>query len=331
MSKTKRLRAVVAGAGWGQVHARGFAESEHAELCALWSRSDKPAARDAAQKFGVELYNDFAKMLDDVEPDVVGVAVPEAAHAALTLEALDHGCHVYCEKVMSDSVDAAQGMVDRARERGLLLNVGYNYRYSPSCLYLADAVRSGRLGQILFANLRAFTWCIHHMTDYAGSLLGVPKRAVSVIDLEPLPGKPHKSSPELRFPTFIYAAFTKKTYMVEYDGGAVLMAGSTDYSCIEEPGATLLVEGSNGRAELDDLTGKVTIWSGGREATVYTPSQICDAIGLRENGVAAVKDFARAVAEGGPAPIPGEDGVAMIRLEEAVLRSSETGQWETVN
>ena len=58
--------------------------------------------------------------------------------------------------------------------------------------------------------------------------------------------------------------------------------------------------------------------------------QIADQIGLRENCVAAVKDFALAVYEGRPAPIPGEAGVAMIVLEEAVYRSAETGTWEQV-
>jgi hypothetical protein len=46
--------------------------------------------------------------------------------------------------------------------------------------------------------------------------------------------------------------------------------------------------------------------------------------------VAAVKDFALAVHDGRPAPIPGEAGVAMIVLEEAVYRSAEMGQWEDV-
>ena len=330
MADDKKLRAVVAGTGWGLVHAQGFAESGHCDLCAVWSRSDKPQARAAARQYGVELFTDYGRMLDSIEPDIVGVAVPEAGHAAMTLQALDHGCHVYCEKVLSDSAQAAGQMVERARRKGLLLNVGYNYRYSPSCLYLAEAVRADRLGTLLFAHLRAFTWCVHHMTDYATSLLGAPQRAVAVVDMEPLPGKPLKSGPDLTFPTFIYSAYAKKTYMVQYEGGAVLMAGATDYSSIEEPGATLLIEGSEGRAELDDLTGKVTIRSGGREATTFTPSQICDRIGLRENGVAAVKDFVRAVSEGGPAPIPGEDGVAMIRLEEAILRSADSGNWEAV-
>jgi predicted dehydrogenase len=118
--------------------------------------------------------------------------------------------------------------------------------------------------------------------------------------------------------------------MVQYEGGAVLLAGATDYSSALNPGATLLIEGTDGRLQLDDLSGRVTLWGAGREAVVYTPSQIADQIGLRENCVSAVKDFALAVYEGRPAPIPGEAGVSMIVLEEAVYRSAETGTWEQV-
>ena len=327
---TEKLKAVVAGTGWGQVHVQGYAESEHADLIAVWSRSDKPSARAVAGKYGVKLYHDFTKMLDEVRPDVVSVSTPEVIHAPLTIEALNHGCHVYCEKVLSDSAAVARDMVAAAAANKRQLNVGYNYRYSPSCLYLTDVVKQGRLGTLLFAHLRAFTWCVHHMTDFATSLLGQPKRTAAAIELEPLPDKPHKSDASQHYGTFIYAAFTKKTYMVEYEGGAMLMAGATDYSAIEEPGATFSIVGSDGRAELDDLTGKVTVWSGSREATVFTPSQIVDAIGLRNNGVAAIKDFARAMAEGEPAPIPGEAGGEMIVLEEAILRGGETGKWEPV-
>ena len=330
MAEARQLKAVVAGTGWGAMHARGFSESPHAQLCGLWSRSDKPAARALAQQHNVPLFTDFQAMLREVKPDLAGVAVPEAAHAELTIAALEAGCHVYCEKVMSDSREAAQKMIRVAAERKRLLNIGYNYRYSPSCLYLREAVRSGRLGPLLFAQLRAFTWCIHHMTDYCGSLLGMPTRVTAVFDREPLPDHPHISAPELAFPTFVYAAFTRKAYMVQYDSGALLMAASTDYAAIEQPGATLIVQGADGRAELDDLTGLVTIHTNGREATVYRPSQICDAIGLRENGVAAVKDFARAAGE--PAPIPGEQGLAMLCLEEAVLRSARSdNQWQSVD
>ncbi|MDP6381426.1 MAG: Gfo/Idh/MocA family oxidoreductase [Phycisphaerae bacterium] len=332
MSETKeKLKAVVAGYKWGSIHMRGFAESDVADLAAIWSRTDNPGARALAESYNVPLYTDFQGMLDEIRPAMASIAVPESAHEALTVAALDAGCHVYCEKVLASSRDAARRMVDAAEKNGRILNVGYNYRYSPSCIYLAEAVGGGRIGKPLFAHLRAFGCCIHHMTDYVNHLFGKPVRAVSIIDAEPLEGRPHPFGPELVFPTFIYAALTMKAYMVEYESGAVLMAGATDYSQPVESGATLLVEGTDGRLELDDLSGNVRIWSGSRDGTIFSPSQIADKIGLAENGVAALKDFALAVRDGRDAPIPGAAGVRMIALEEAIFRSAETRRWEDVD
>ena len=184
------------------------------------------------------------------------------------------------------------------------LNIGYCYRYSPSFRYLSNAVHTGAIGQVLFAQLRAFTCCLHHMTDYVSSLLGDPTRVVSVFDREALPDHPHQSPPDLAFPTFIYAAYTRKAYRVEYANKAILMAAGTDYSSVVEPGATLLVQGVKGWATLDDLTGNVALYRGNREMTVFKPSQICDTMGLQENCVAAVQDFARIVAEEKLRPFP---------------------------
>lgn len=327
---TKKVRCAVAGVDWGSVHARGFAESEHAELVGVWSRSEKPAAKALAAKYNVPLFTDYSAMLATLKPDVVSVATPERAHAPLTLEALDAGCHVYCEKVIADTRKAAASMVQRAKQRKRQLGIGYNYRYSASCQYLTKQVRAGVLGPILFAQLRAFTWCIHHMTDYAGSLLGTPTRAVAVFNRDPLPKRPLKSADALAFPTFVYAAFQRKAYMVQYDSGAILQAAATDYASIEEPGATFVIQGAEGRAELDDLSGKVTIRKNGREASVWTPSQICDKIGLVENGVLCAADFARAIAKGEPAPVQGDQGLAMLCLEEAILKSAKTSKWQSV-
>jgi len=333
MSKSNLLRVAIAGPNWGEHHLQGAAESEHAEPCALWGRSDKPEYRALADRVGVTFYTDYTKMLDEQKPDVVTVANQEPGHAPFTIEALEHGCDVYCEKVLSDSHDAAREMVRVAAEKGKQLNVGYNYRYSVSCRWLTEQVNAGQIGQPLFAQLSSFTWCVHHMTDYANSLLGAPRRVTAQFELEPLEGKAHKSiyEPGHLFETFAYAAYTRKVYTVEYNTGALLQAGATDYTDVTEPAAMLMIQGAEGRALLDDLTGKVTLWRGSRESTVFTPSQIVDPIGLRMNCVEAVKDFLRALACGEPAPIPGEDGVNMILLEEAIMRAAKSGAWEAVN
>ncbi len=299
-----KLKAVVAGWKWGSNHMRAFAESEVCDLAALWSRTENPGAGRVAALFNVPLYTDFERMLGETNPDIASIATPESAHETLTVAALKGGAHVYCEKVLAPSRDAGQRMVECAVEQSRLLNVGYNYRYSPSCIYLAEAIGAGKIGK--------------------------PARTIAVIGKEPLPDRPHASSPALLFPTFIYCALTMKTYMVQYESGAMLLAGATDYSSSLNPGTTLLVEGSEGSLRLDDLSGSVTLCSDSREALVYTPSQIRDSIGLRENCVSAVKDFVLAVHEDRPAPISAEDGVSMIELEEAIYRSAETGAWEDV-
>ena len=328
--ESRKLKAVVAGWKWGNNHMRAFAESDVCDLKALWSRTENPDALRVASLYHVPLYTDFDQMLEDVQPNVASIAVPEAGHEALTISALESGCDVYCEKVLADTREAGQRMVDCAAKVGRVLNVGYNYRYSPSCIYVVEAIQAGKIGRPLFAHLRAFGFCIHHMTDYVNSLFGIPVRAVAVIDKEPLEDKPHPSSPALIFSTFMYCALTMKTYMVQYENGATLMAGATDYSSSLNPGATLLIEGTEGRLRLDDLSGQVTFWNNSRESVVFSPSQIRDSIGLRENCVLAVKDFAQAIYYNSPVPIPGEAGVDMIALEEAIFRSADTGQWEDV-
>jgi predicted dehydrogenase len=330
MSEPKKLRAAVAGTAWGAVHARAIAQSPHAELCAIWSRSDNEKNRAIADRYRVPLFTDYQKMLDTRHPQIVTVATPERQHGSMTIAALDCGAHVYCEKVIADNRETGAAMVARSHENKRLLNIGYCYRYSPSLLYLSNVIHRGQLGPLLFAQLRAFTWCLHHMTDYVSSLLGQPRRVVGAFEREPLAERPHISPPQLAFPTFTYAAYTRKAYMVEYANGAILMAAGTDYSSLEEPGATLLIQGAEGWAEVDDLAGNVTLHRGIREMTGYKPSQICDPIGLQENCIAAVLDFVRAVAEEKSAPIPGEQGLAMLKLEETITLAAKTNQWVTL-
>jgi len=340
-----KLKVAVAGCGFGANHLRGYADSELCEIVAIWSRTeienDRNNSEQAAHTYNVPLYTDFKKMLKELQPDIVSVAVREEGHEEMTITALEHGAHVYCEKLLAPSVPAAQRMVDKAAEMQRSLNVGYNYRYSTSCQYIADKIKSGAIGEPLFVHLRAFACCIHHMTDYVCSLLGTPEKVVSVINCKPLPDRPLPHD-ELNYDSFFYTGQTMKTYMVEFAGGAVLMAGATDYSNIMNPAADLLIEGTEGRIILDDINGTVKVWQGlsdpwsgadaheSREAIHYHPSQIRDEIGLIPNCHRAVQDFARSVYEGESAPMPGESGVNMIKLEEAIFKSSQTRQWESV-
>ena len=310
IQKKDKLKVAVAGCGFGMNHLQGYADSELCEIVAVWSRTEAEYDRDnvaqATEKYNVPHYSDFEKMLTELKPDIVSVAVREEGHEEMTIMALEHGANVYCEKLLAPSIAAAQRMVDKATEMQRSLNVGYNYRYSTSCQYIADKIKSGAIGKPLFVHLRAFACCIHHMTDYVCSLLGTPEKVVSVVNCTPLPGRPLPHD-ELNYDNIHYTGQTMKTYMVQFKDGAVLMAGATDYSNIMNPAADLMIEGSEGRIILDDINGTVKVWQGlsdpwsgmdeheSREALHYHPSQIRDEIGLIPNCHRAVQDFARSV------------------------------------
>jgi predicted dehydrogenase len=328
----KKLKAVVAGCSWGGNHMRAFVESEHAELVGAWSRSDKP---HVTAMYQIPLYTNFDQMLDEIKPDIVSIATPESSHCELTVKALNAGAHVYCEKVLAASLEEALQMDAAATKAEKQLNVGYNYRYSPSCIFLTEKLKSGAIGQPLFAMLRAFSCCIHHMTDYATSLLGSPERVAAVINDKIPKGKSEPLKPVI-FPTFVYTAMTAKSYMVQYHGGATLLAAATDFSSADSSGTSLIIEGTEGRLELNDLCGEVTLYKaeapfkGDRLKTVYSPSQILDRIGLAENCISSVKSFTAAMFNGEDAPIPASAGINMIMLEESIMKAAKTGQWEII-
>lgn len=84
-------------------------------------------------------YIDYKEMLDKEEDlDAVIVASPDFWHADHTIAALEKGCHVYCEKEMSNTIDGARRMVEAARKSGKLLQIGHQRRSNPRYQYSYD-------------------------------------------------------------------------------------------------------------------------------------------------------------------------------------------------
>lgn len=76
-------------------------------------------------------YADAGEMLANEELDAVFVATPDFWHAPHTIMALEAGCHVYCEKMMSNTIDGARSMVHAAEKSGKLCQIGHQRRSNP--------------------------------------------------------------------------------------------------------------------------------------------------------------------------------------------------------
>jgi predicted dehydrogenase len=104
-------------------------------------------------KMGVKVnaYENYEDLLaNEKDLQAVVVAVPDFWHAPITNACLKAGLHVYCEKMMSNTIDGARSMVQTMRETGKLLQIGHQRRSNPRYLFalnrlVRDAKICGRL------------------------------------------------------------------------------------------------------------------------------------------------------------------------------------------
>jgi len=91
---------------------------------------------------GIHFYDDPQKMLDDPEVplDAVYVATPDFVHHEWTRKAAEAGKHVYCEKLMSNTIARAADMVKAQEDTNQLIQIGHQRRSNPRYLHVRDKV-----------------------------------------------------------------------------------------------------------------------------------------------------------------------------------------------
>lgn len=94
-------------------------------------------------------YYDYRKLLEQKDLDAVLVTTPLHLHAKMSIEALQAGKHVFCEKTMTYTIEEGQAMVRAVRDTGKVLQVGHQRRYDPSYIHAVKlAQQEGVLGRI---------------------------------------------------------------------------------------------------------------------------------------------------------------------------------------
>lgn len=115
-------------------------------------------AENAAAKFGApgaKVYADYRQLLEDKSIDTVHVCTPNRSHSFITIDALEAGKHVICEKPMAKTYAEAKAMLDAAKRTGKLLTIGYQNRYRNDTMYIKRTCETGELGEIYFAKAHA--------------------------------------------------------------------------------------------------------------------------------------------------------------------------------
>jgi predicted dehydrogenase len=100
---------------------------------------------------GAKGYLDYRKLLEDKDIDAVVVATPDHWHAKISIDAMEAGKHVYCEKPMTLTVEQAIAVRDTVRRTKMVYTVGPQ-RTGDAAFWEANAaIKEGRIGKVMWA------------------------------------------------------------------------------------------------------------------------------------------------------------------------------------
>jgi len=104
---------------------------------------------EAMKKYGsYEVYTDYKKMIDESNLDALFVATPTKFHTEMVIYALERGLHVFCEKPFSLTIDQGERMVELAREKNVMNQVGYHNRFIGTFNFMKKLVENNVIGNI---------------------------------------------------------------------------------------------------------------------------------------------------------------------------------------
>jgi len=132
-------------------HVLTLQDHPRAELVAAGNLHAESLNRLAADFHIPKVYTDFAEMAADPDIDAVVIGLPNYLHAPVTIQMLQAGKHVLCEKPMAMSVAEGEQMIQAARQAGRKLMIGHMWRFDREIVWLRDVVASGKLGRIFKA------------------------------------------------------------------------------------------------------------------------------------------------------------------------------------
>lgn len=158
----KIYNVALIGCGWiaEDKHIPGLKANEDVHIAALCDIHIEKAQR-LVKLFGlkhVKIYSDYMEMLGDEDIDIVHVAVPNPLHCEMTVNALNAGKHVLCEKPMALTKAECEKMIEAAHKNHKKLTVGFQWRYRPCALYVKDVCDKGMLGDVYYAKSHALRY-----------------------------------------------------------------------------------------------------------------------------------------------------------------------------
>jgi predicted dehydrogenase len=133
------IAAGVVGVGYlGKFHAEKYAASAKADLVGVVD-IDETRAKEIAGTVGVPAFTDYRALVGRVQ--CVSIAVPTRFHYQVARDFIEAGIDVLVEKPLTADIAEARALVDAARSRGVILQVGHLERFNPAIRRLEGIIK----------------------------------------------------------------------------------------------------------------------------------------------------------------------------------------------
>lgn len=96
----------------------------------------------------IKRYTDYKRMIEEIRPELVGIATESGIHAEIALYCIDHGIHVIIEKPMAMNMSDANEIVRRSEEKGVKVSACHQNRFNVAVQEMRKALEQGRFGKI---------------------------------------------------------------------------------------------------------------------------------------------------------------------------------------
>jgi predicted dehydrogenase len=333
---SERLRLAIVGCGDIARYTALFSRlNRKIQLVACCDREMQRAEQFADRYKIRHRFQDYHALLDLNTLDAVYLAVPHDLHLEMTRDALQSGRHVLLEKPIARTVEEGERLVALADASRLCVGVNYQYRYDSGCYALAQAARSGQLGELYygrghlpwFRDLRYFEispWHAALSRSGGGTLITQGSHMLDVL-LWAMDGPPLRAFGETAQRKF-HSVEVEDLAMgiVELEGGARISVTS---SMAAKPEQAIRIEiyGERGTGIYSNQPLPHVRFKGVRIKKQRPPVRGLHALQR------SVEGFRAWVVEGKPYLIPASEALPVLAAVSAIYKAAKTERKEPVH
>ncbi len=143
----RKLKVLISGTGFaGQGHTDAF-RNAGTEVVGMVGRTPS-VLNEVAKKKGIPYAGtNWQQALKNCQPDIVSIGTPGGAHYETITQAIEFGCHVFCDKPLTDSGASAIALYEQAKKKGVKTAFASSFRYMPHIIHAKQLVANGAIGE----------------------------------------------------------------------------------------------------------------------------------------------------------------------------------------